>query len=155
MERRMLNWVLSPVRNRQYRATRYGPVRAGIGTGDCLGCGATISYSKERCAACASLESGISASPDILRALPVLAPGVRGYTVESDGAVYIPVIIADAPGQGDVGRYLNSLPLDRIIRVPTVTSNVLEGMLKRRGFVFTEEPGPFGEQVGIWERKPV
>ena len=138
---------------REYFPSRYGPILAGLGTGVCLGCGRVISHNKVKCAGCASDDSGIRLHPDILRALPVLGEGVRGYTVEADGALYIPVIVAEDPGRGDVGRYLDSLPRDRVVRVPTVTSDVLEGMLRRRGFVLTGETAPNGENVEVWERR--
>ena len=76
-----------------------------------------------------------------------LAPGVRGYTVESFGVLYIPVIVATKPGNGDVSRYLDSLPRDRAIKFPTVVNNKLEWMLRRRGF----EPGnEWAEEFGCW-----
>ncbi len=153
MSLRDLVLILNSNVPREYLPTRFGPVLAGIGTGLCLGCGRTISHNKEKCAACAANDSGVRVHPDILRNLPVLAPGVRGYTIEAHGALYIPVIMADVPGRGDVGRYLDSLK-DRVVRVPTVTSDVLEGMLRRRGFVLIEETAPNGESVEVWERKP-
>jgi len=66
--------------------------------------------------------------------LDELASGVRGYTRDVDGALWIPIIIADDPGSGAVGRYLDSLPRDREVRVPNVFSSRLAGMLMRRGF---------------------
>lgn len=38
-----------------------------------------------------------------------LAPGVRGYAVEANGKVYIPLIEAEKPGSGDVAKFLDSL----------------------------------------------
>jgi hypothetical protein len=69
---------------------------------------------------------------------------VRGYTVWSKGALYVPLLIADREGAGDVGRYLDTLPADRTIKVPTVTSPRLRGMLDRRGYTETLEETPFG-----------
>ncbi len=138
---------------REYFPSRYGPTLAGLGSGICPGCGRVISLNKAKCAGCASGAFGVRIHPDILRDLPIVGEGVRGYTVEYDGALYIPVILADVPGRGDVGRYLDSLPHDRIIRVPTVTSDILEGMLRRRGFVLIRETAPDGEHVEVWERR--
>jgi hypothetical protein len=135
---------------REYRSTKFGPVLAGTGTGQCR-CGRVISLNKEKCRSCAT---NLTVHPDILRQLPVLAPGVRGYAMESDGAIYIPVIIADNPGSGDVGRYLDGLPPDRTIRVPNLTSEILEGMLRRRNFDVIVELAPNGDKVDVWERKP-
>lgn len=74
----------------------------------------------------------------------LLAPGVRGYAVESEGKVWIPVIYAEKEGSGDVGRFLDSL--SPRCAVPTVTSSRLMGMLARRGFV-----PEFGE-TDVWSR---
>jgi len=35
-----------------------------------------------------------------------IAPGVFGYTVDTDHGLYIPWIMAGTEGNGDVGRYL-------------------------------------------------
>ena len=66
--------------------------------------------------------------------LDQLAPGVSGYTSEVGEALLVPVIIADKEGNGDVGRYLDTLPRDRWVIFPTVLSARLAGMLERRGF---------------------
>lgn len=84
-------------------------------------------------------------SPDDI--LEDLAPGVRGYTTKDPTGLYIPVIVATKSDRGDVGRYLASLPRDTCIKVPTVTSAVLVGMLERRGFVETHE---WAEEFGCW-----
>ncbi len=64
----------------------------------------------------------------------VLAPGVQGYTVRTNGTLYVPLVIADRPGNGDVGRFLDSLPLELPIVVPGVVSQRLASMLFRRGY---------------------
>lgn len=76
-----------------------------------------------------------------------LAPGVLGYTVDMpDGTLNIPVIQAEEPGNGDVGRYLDRLPKDHQICVPCVISLRLEQMPMRRGFRPTVEwAQDFGE----------
>ncbi len=74
-----------------------------------------------------------------------LASGVKGYAIEKEDALYIPVIMADSPGSGDVGRFLDSLPRHKAIKFPTVISLTLAGMLKRRGyFLVSEEDPEFG-----------
>lgn len=91
----------------------------------------------------------------VLRHLSLLAPGVRGYTVEYDGALYIPLLHADHPGHGAVGRYLDGLPRDRSVRVPCVISSRLRGMLLRRGFVCRAEYAPeLDTWVEVWCREP-
>lgn len=85
-----------------------------------------------------------------------LAPGVRGYTVDlGERGLYVPLIEAENPGSGDVGRYLDSLPRDRRVVVPNVVSARLLGMLQRRGFsAVMEWAEDFGEFVECWERQP-
>lgn len=81
-----------------------------------------------------------------------LAPNVLGYTIDGDDdSLWIPVIQAADEGAGDVGRYLDTLPHDRRVVVPTVLSSRLAGMLHRRGFVETYEVID-GEAVQGWFR---
>jgi hypothetical protein len=75
----------------------------------------------------------------------LLAPGVRGYALRARGLIYIPLIIAEKEGSGDVGRFLDSLSPNCVI--PTVTSPRLGGMLIRRGFAPTHD----GE-TDVWRR---
>ena len=85
--------------------------------------------------------------------LDELAPGVQGYIVVTPSATYIPAIMATAPGSGDVGRYLDSLPTDRTIKVPGVLSPRLAGMLQRRGFTERLEwASEYGETVPVYVR---
>lgn len=84
---------------------------------------------------------------------PRLALGVRGYTVWSGDALYVPLIMAEEPGNGDVARYLDSLPRDRCVKFPNVLSSKLAQMLVRRGFVFEHEEGPGGEPVELYVRQ--
>lgn len=64
---------------------------------------------------------------------PLIAPGVRGFIHRVDGMTFVPLIEAERPGSGDVGRWLDAL------RGPTafveVGSPRLVGMLLRRGYV--------------------
>lgn len=84
-----------------------------------------------------------------------LAPGVHGWLFDTPDGIYIPIINADHPGSGDVGRFLDSLPKDRAVKFPTVLSAVLRGMLLRRGFVddveYSEE---HGGEVDVMVREP-
>lgn len=75
----------------------------------------------------------------------LIAPGVRGYAVESKGKIGIPLIIAEKEGNGDVGRFLDSLSPRCVI--PSVTSPRLMGMLARRGWI------PAFEETDIWSKK--
>jgi len=83
-----------------------------------------------------------------------IAPGVHGQMFDTPNGIYIPVISADNPGSGDVGRFLDGLPMDRDIKFPCVLSPTLRGMLLRRGYVnageFSEE---FGENVDVMVRR--
>jgi hypothetical protein len=84
-----------------------------------------------------------------------LGPGVFGYSVETPDGLYIPVVQAQREGQGDVGRWLDSLPTDRRIVFASVFSPRLAGMLERRGWTFVSEFDPrTGEDVPCWERGP-
>lgn len=88
-----------------------------------------------------------------MKVLDLLAPGVLGYSVEEDGALYIPVIMAEKEGSGDVGRFLDGLPRDKTIKVPGVASERLRGMLERRDFRSTSEwAEEFGERVEVFVR---
>lgn len=68
-----------------------------------------------------------------------VADGVLGYTVEEEGVLFVPVIMAVQEGDGSVGRFLDSLPRDRTVKVPEVMSSRLQGMLERRGFLHSFE----------------
>ena len=61
-----------------------------------------------------------------------LAPGVRGFTFEKEGLIFIPLIVAEREGSGDVGRFLDRLSARCVII--DVTSPRLEGILTRRGY---------------------
>lgn len=73
---------------------------------------------------------------------PWLSFGVRGtaFDLGADG-IYIPLISAEWPGNGDVSRFLNGLTRARRVVVPTVISGKLRSMLLRRGFVDEIENG--------------
>jgi len=74
-----------------------------------------------------------------------IAPGVRGYAIQQGETVYIPLIIAENEGSGEVGKFLDSL--SRRCVIPNVTSPRLAAMLMRRGFAPTYDEG-----VDIWKR---
>jgi hypothetical protein len=76
----------------------------------------------------------------------VIAPGVLGYAIQQGETIFIPLIIAENEGSGDVGRFLDSLS-GRCV-VPCVTSPRLAAMLIRRGF-----SPEFDGGVDIWKRK--
>jgi hypothetical protein len=98
--------------------------------------------------------------PSMFDFLTQLAPGVVGYDVDHEGELWIPVIHAENPGAGDVGRYLDSLPTDRTVVVPNVINGQLAEMLERRGFQHTmkaiedkDVEESLGEEaVEVWER---
>jgi hypothetical protein len=75
----------------------------------------------------------------------LLAAGVRGYAIEENGRIFIPLIIAEHEGNGDVGRFLDSLSPRCVI--PNLTSPRLMGMLSRRGFI-----PDWSEGVDIWSK---
>lgn len=75
----------------------------------------------------------IRVHPALRRALPRIAPGVAGNQVNVDGETWFPFIAAVEPGNGDVGRWLDSLVGEKVI-IPNVVSDELKGMLLRRGW---------------------
>lgn len=79
--------------------------------------------------------------------LEELAPGVVGYTSTHDGVTYVPMIEATRPGNGDVGRYLDSLPVGT--RIPNIVNDQLEGMVRRRGWLLTYEFSA-DERIDVW-----
>lgn len=84
---------------------------------------------------------------------PLVAPGVRAIVFDTPAGIYIPIIIADRPGCGDVARYLDTLPLRRRVVFPTVISARLRAMLERRGFRSSIEWVPeVQEHMEIYER---
>lgn len=85
--------------------------------------------------------------------LPLLAPGVRGWAIEQGARIAIPMMIAERPGSGDVGRFLDSLSARCVI--PCVISIRLEGMLWRRGFRPTVERDEAGDLIDVWRRAGV
>lgn len=92
--------------------------------------------------------------PKPLWPLDEISPGVLGYTMEFEGATYIPLIEPLHPGQGDVGRFLDSLDPIQTWKVPTVVNGVLAGMLLRRGWVLTIEHSPEFGPVEVFVREP-
>jgi hypothetical protein len=61
-----------------------------------------------------------------------LAPGVKGHTFVKGAVIFIPLIVAEREGSGDVGRFLDRLSARCIIM--SVSSERLRGMLARRGW---------------------
>ena len=76
---------------------------------------------------------------------PLITDGVLGYTAECLGAFWVTLIVAEPPGEGHGGRYLDSLTQDEIIVVEP--NPHLSGMLERRGFKGTYVETPLGEIV--------
>ncbi len=86
--------------------------------------------------------------------LDQLAPGVLGYAIQYEAATYLPLIVVERPGSGDVARFLDSLPWDRTWKVPSVVNGRLAGMLARCGFTREWEWAPeLGENVEVWVRR--
>lgn len=79
-----------------------------------------------------------------------------GWAVEhEDGSIYVPVVMMDEQGKGHGGRFLDALPTDRTIKFPNVISDVLAGMLERRGFtVIHGWADEFDEWCPVYIRRP-
>lgn len=95
------------------------------------GYGVTIQVGSERHAVAAELAT----------LYPVIGPSVHGEIVERADAVFLNIIVAQHPGRGDGGRFLDSLPRDKRIIVTCVLSEVLIGMLQRRGYAYHAASG--------------
>ena len=78
-----------------------------------------------------------------------LFPGVFGYAIEESGSLYIPLIRAAKEGNGDVGKFLNSVSHRCVF--PNVISLRLRGMLKKCGFIETFEETEDGP-VDVWRK---
>ena len=86
---------------------------------------------------------------ELARLYPEIASGVRGDVVirAAQKTMFINIIVSNKPGQGLVSKYLDNLPSDFTVIVPSVLSRRFAGMLERRGFV--------SESIeGSWTRKP-
>lgn len=80
-----------------------------------------------------------------------LYKGVHGFAYEHNGLVYIPLIVAEKEGAGQVGEFLDRL--SRRCCIIGVTSPRLEMMLRRRGFCMRMESDPtFHEPLDVWQR---
>lgn len=82
---------------------------------------------------------------------PTIAVGVRGMAFDMTSGIYISLVIAEKPGNGDVSRFLDHLPKDRRVVFPSVLNPKLRAMLARRGF--KEAWDPEGD-CEIFERLP-
>lgn len=85
---------------------------------------------------------------------PELGPGVRGVLFDQEDRIVIAVLYATEPGSGDVGRYLDALPKDRLIIFSCVISPRLRGMLERRGYVPGVEHHPRVGDYPVMRREP-
>lgn len=83
-----------------------------------------------------------------------LAPGLSGYTVEFEDSIYVPLLIADEPGNGALTRYLDKLEQGpKTIKIPNVLSGRLARYLQRRGYQLRwEYSKQYGEDVDVWTR---
>ena len=68
-----------------------------------------------------------------------LAPGLRGCAMEHHGAIYLPLLFADKPGNGALTRFLDELEAEYTVKVPTVLNDDLAAYLVRRGYRFSIE----------------
>lgn len=83
---------------------------------------------------------------------PEIAPGVHGVAFDMTDGIYIPLLRAAKEGNGDVSRFLDSLPTMRRIVFPNVTNGKLRLMLQRRGFRAAWDPEC---ECEIMERLPL
>ena len=81
---------------------------------------------------------------------PCIAEGLVGYTYECLGVLWIVMIIAEPPGEGHCGRYLDSCTQAKVIVVEP--NRQLSSMLERRGFKIAQVETPVGEIVCAYTR---
>lgn len=79
--------------------------------------------------------------------LPEISNGVFGDIVERGDYIFINIVWSAVEGQGNVGRWLNSLPTNKKIVVPAVVSAKFAGMLRRRGFIYSEASDSWSRNV--------
>lgn len=79
-----------------------------------------------------------------------VAPGVRADVYDNGAWVEVRAILADPENRvrGAVGAWLDSLPRDRRVIVPAVTSRTVCGMLLRRDFECVVR---WDDKVGMWD----
>ncbi len=93
-------------------------------------------------------EPPLSQPGALLEPLDELFPGVRGYAVERNGEIWIPLVEFEHPGDGNVGCMLDVLsPRCRIVNVCT---DILRDMLQRRGWVMSTTETDDGDAVDVW-----
>lgn len=79
-----------------------------------------------------------------------------GYAIESNGAIYIPVVMMRDEGKGHCSAFLDALPRDRTLKFPNVINPKLRDMLVRRDFKpVMEWAQEFGEEVEVYVRSPL
>lgn len=86
-----------------------------------------------------------------------LAPGIRGHFFQTEHkGVYIPTLLSDKEGKGNVGIYIDHLKEKHSqIRFPNVSNPILSGMLQRRGFIQKREYVPLLKthaNVHVWKQ---
>ncbi len=81
-----------------------------------------------------------------------LFPGVRGYAIESDGKIYIPIVKAVKEGNGDVSKFLDAC--SQRCTFPNIVSGKFKAMLARHGYIETHEwDWKFEQWVDVWFKK--
>lgn len=78
----------------------------------------------------------LAAAMDLFGHAQPLAPGVEGSLIDHGSFVELRAIraVEGTEGSGNVSRFLDTLPDDRMVYVPFVVSKRLVGMLQRRRF---------------------
>lgn len=87
--------------------------------------------------------------------LDSLAHQVSGILYKEPDGWYLPLVISEDPGKGNMAAFLDSLPQDTRVVFPVVVNKKLEAMLLKRGFKMAHVwSDAWGEYVDIMERLP-
>lgn len=97
-------------------------------------------------------DQALAIAMDVFARVSLVAPGVEARVIDHGDLVELKAIraLAGTEGSGHVGRYLDTLPRDRLVVVPFVVSARLAGMLRRRGFHLD----PLIPSGNHWTRRP-
>ena len=63
-----------------------------------------------------------------------IAPGITGFMAQTEGKVDVVAVVSDEPGKGNFSRFLDLLPVDKLVTFHDVTSDLVRVCLFRRGF---------------------
>jgi hypothetical protein len=63
-----------------------------------------------------------------------IAPAITGFMAQTDRKVDVVAVVSDEPRKGNFSRFLDSLPVDKLITFHDVTNELVRVCLLKRGF---------------------